>query len=75
VLCGGNAHVQRAVEVTSPRPYSGRLGDAAKNVVDLDRFNWFFHSECRRKELDIPHTRKNWLCHELKHRKIVQKTT
>jgi hypothetical protein len=70
-VCGGNVHDCKAVTVTSSKPYSGQLGNAAKNVVDLESHKSCFFSVFREKEEDIPHTRNNRLCSDFEDRRIV----
>jgi hypothetical protein len=81
--CGGNVHDHLVVDVTSgsfeketngANPHSGTYDNkpmnAAKNVADL-KSDSIFHSACRLKIKDIPHTRNNWICYNFKERRIV----
>jgi hypothetical protein len=61
-------------ETQGPNPHSGAyLNDpdyAAKNAADLETDSRF-RSAYRKKEVDIPHTRNNWICYNFKERRIV----
>jgi hypothetical protein len=81
--CGGNVHDRHVVEATSgsfetethgANPHSGAYKNdrdcAAKNATDLETVS-FFISAYRDEKEDIPHTRNNWVCYDVKERRIV----
>jgi hypothetical protein len=77
--CGGNVH-DRHLEVTSgsfangANPHSWAYDNwddrAPKNVADMETSSCF-ESGYRFAAEDIPHTRNNWVCYDLKERSIV----
>jgi hypothetical protein len=80
--CGGNVHDRNVVDITcgsfeketrGANPHSGAFNNepvcAAKNAADLETGSFFFSAY--RKNANIPHTRNNWICYDLKKRRIV----
>jgi hypothetical protein len=74
--CGGNVHDRNGFEVTSSKQHTDGYWAAAmtrpKNVPNLgegEDMSCFF-SAFRNKEDDIPHTRNNWICYDIKNRTI-----
>jgi hypothetical protein len=81
--CGRNVHDHHIVDVAcesferdtkGANPQSGIYEDkpqyVVKNAADLETDS-LFHSDCRKKEEDIPHTRNNWVSYYFKKRMIV----
>jgi hypothetical protein len=67
----GNVQDRKVVEVTSSGTWNDKDPDyAAKNAANLESDS-YFASPLRKKEVDIPHTRNNWLCYDFKERRIV----
>jgi hypothetical protein len=69
---GGNLHDRGIVEVTSGsfEPTPEKNHDDPKQVVDLDDDSIYW-SDYRDEEEDIPNTKNNWVCYDLKERRIV----
>jgi hypothetical protein len=76
--CGGNVHDKGVVTVTSSSlaewTYDGapvnQIFIAAKVVADLQTHS-VFQSGYRPSTADIPHTANNWVCYDLKDRRVV----
>jgi hypothetical protein len=71
----GNVHDRKIVAVTSSKTLNDKVSKyAAKNVTDLESDSCF-RSAFRSNSEDIPHTRNNRVCYDLKERRIVPSHT